>query len=90
LNQVSPKYKLETLPLENYWVFGLCPSFGILKTREHDFPNGFTVSRAAGCYSMVSENTMFQKLDLFLSSDEGETPEDGNTSNFQNIVFSSF
>jgi hypothetical protein len=36
--------------VQDYWVFGLCPSSGILKTLK---------------------NTMFRKLDLFLSSGEG-------------------
>jgi hypothetical protein len=39
---------------QNYWVFGFCPSSGILKKLE---------------------NTVFRKLELFLSSGEGgDTP----------------
>jgi hypothetical protein len=34
---------------QNYWVFGLCPSSGILKTREHKSKNPVILSVIHHC-----------------------------------------
>jgi hypothetical protein len=52
-----------------YWAFGLCPSSGILGTREHKV-SGFL----RGPTEQVSP----------------PSPEDGNRSNFQNVVLMMF
>jgi hypothetical protein len=40
--QVSPSPSYEDENIQNYWVFGLCPSSGILEARKHDVSgNGF-------------------------------------------------
>jgi hypothetical protein len=61
----------------HYWVFGLRPSSDFLKNRDHN----------------VSETGSVQRLKLALSKRSNRvgvslSPEDGNRSNFRNVVFS--
>jgi hypothetical protein len=78
---------------KNYWGFGLCPSSGILKTRKHNISEtgSFSVLRWRGedTYSVGSLEKNLSKgpnwVGVFPPS-----PENGNRSNFRNVVLSSF
>jgi hypothetical protein len=69
----------------NYLVFGLCPSSGFLKTREHNVKEtgsipvlrwgGKTPTLLGRPVLWKLENTTFRKLDLFPSSGEGRSEE---------------
>jgi hypothetical protein len=41
---LGTSWKTMVYNIQNYWVFGLCPSFGILKTREHNFSETWSLS----------------------------------------------
>jgi hypothetical protein len=85
-------------------VFGLCPSSGILKTREHNVLETGPVSvlRWRGetptqLSPLERVNLSLQWLRLALSKRPNWvgvscplSPEDGNRSSFQNVMFSSF
>jgi hypothetical protein len=74
---------------QNYWDFGLCPSSGILETRKQHFGNWNCF-----CPQVKGEDTYSIGLALSKGPDRvgvfPPSPEDGNRSRFQNIVFSSF
>jgi hypothetical protein len=69
---------------QSYWVFGLCPSSGILETRKQRFGNWI-------CFRP-------QSLDQRLALSKGPnrvgvfppSPEDGNRFSFRDVVLSSF
>jgi hypothetical protein len=67
---------------KNYWGFGLCPSSCVLKTLEHVLVTG-SVSILVQCLILA----------LFKGPSRvgvSPSPENGNRSSFQNVVFSSF
>jgi hypothetical protein len=47
---------------QNYWVFGLCPSSGILETRKHNVSETGYVSETLCCLvSRIPDNRQSQK-----------------------------
>jgi hypothetical protein len=75
---------------QNYWVFGLFPSSGILKTRKLDVSE-------TGLFSSSGEGetpTLLGSLERANLNHWTEgfppSPEDGNRPSFRNVVFSSF
>jgi hypothetical protein len=77
---------------QNYWVFGLFPSSGILETRKQDVSETGYVS-VLRCVNLTG---VVQWLRLALSSGPTcvgvfpPTPEDGKKSSFRNVVFLEF
>jgi hypothetical protein len=73
--------------LQNYWVFLLCPTSGILEIRKHSVSETGSVSFL---------RSLVQWLRLALSKGPNwvgvfpPSPADGNRSNFRNVVFCSF
>jgi hypothetical protein len=65
------------MSLQNYWVFGLFPSSGILDTRKHIIPE-------SGSVSVLSLGGGGDNQLGFPS------PVDGNRFSFRNVVFSNF
>jgi hypothetical protein len=66
---------------QNYWISGLCPSFGILNARQHKL-------KAAALTWVVQ----WLRLALFrvpnIVGISIPSPEDGNRCSFRNVVFS--
>jgi hypothetical protein len=73
---INPNTQQDT---QNYWVFGLCPSSGILKTRKHGVSEigSVTVLRCG-------EETLF-----WVPYKDPLSPEDGNRYTSRNVVSSS-
>jgi hypothetical protein len=69
---------------QNYWVFGLCPSSSILKTRKHNVSEtpSASILRWGGRHLVLSKGP--NKVGV------SPSPEDENRSSSWNVVFCSF
>jgi hypothetical protein len=83
---------------QNYRVFGLCPSSGVLKTREYNVSelDLFPFSGEGETPTLLDplERANLSHWRLALSKEPKTTyvspsPEDGNKTSFRNAVFSS-
>jgi hypothetical protein len=77
---------------QNYWIFGFCPSSGILKTREHNVSETGSVSvlRKGETPTLLGP---LERANLNHWSGEYVSPpliEDVNRSSFRNVFFSNF
>jgi hypothetical protein len=79
---------------QNHWVYGLCLSSRILNNLKKRFRNWIWLHLPVGVgghlicwvpYKALTSITICNRVDISLPS-----PEDGNKSSFQNVVFSSY
>jgi hypothetical protein len=77
---------------QNYWIFGLCPSSGILETRKHNVSETGSVSvlRWREETPILLGPLERANLNHWTSDVSSPSPEDGNRSSLRNVVFSSF
>jgi hypothetical protein len=80
---------------QNHWISELCPSSGILNTRDTTFPKAGLfpsfVEMEDTCFVGSLRNTLSESPDAFSMGPNGEgvslpSPEEGNRSTFRNIA----